>query len=93
MVNYLDITLDLKTEKYYPYKKPNDELLYINRHSNHPPNIEKHLPESIGSRLSALSYDEEVFNEAKTPYQNALKSCRYDEECRLYRIQHCTHRK
>ena len=80
MVNYLDVTLDLKTEKYYPYKKPNDELLYINRHSNHPPNIVKHLPESIVNRLSALSYDEEVFNKAKTPYQNALKSCGYDEE-------------
>ena len=39
IVNFLDITLDLTSEKYQPYKKPNDDTLYINSHSNHPPSI------------------------------------------------------
>ena len=80
VVNFLDVTFDLNSGKYRPYKKPNDELEYINKHSNHPPNIVKHLPETISRRLSNLSYDEEIFNNAKTPYQEALKSCGYEED-------------
>ena len=80
VVNFLDVTFDLNSGKYRPYKKPNDELQYINKHSNHPPNIVKHLPETISRRLSNLSYDEEIFNNAKTPYQEALKSCGYEED-------------
>ena len=37
--NFLDITFDLSNGTYKPYRKPNDEPLYINRHSNHPPPI------------------------------------------------------
>ena len=79
IVNFLDVTFDLNTGKYYPYKKPNDELTYINKHSNHPPNIVKHLPETISRRLSTLSYDEQIFNKAKVPYEQALTSCGYEE--------------
>ena len=34
VVNYLDITLNLLTEKYYPYRKPENTPLYINARSN-----------------------------------------------------------
>ena len=34
-VNYLDITLDLNTGTYKPYRKPNDQTLYIHAQSNH----------------------------------------------------------
>ena len=37
--NYLDVNFDLTKDIYKPYRKPNDELVYIDRHSNHPPNI------------------------------------------------------
>ena len=35
-VNFLDLTFDLNSGKYYPYRKPNDKPMYINRLSNHP---------------------------------------------------------
>ena len=52
-VNFLDVTLNVCTcnGKYYPYRKPNNRPLYINRLSNHPPSILKHLPAAIGRRL------------------------------------------
>lgn len=34
------------------YKKDNDTLTYINTSSNQPPSIIKHIPKSIGRRLS-----------------------------------------
>ena len=52
IANYLDITLDLKNGTYKPYRKPNDETLYIHAKSNHPQNVIKQLPMSIEARLS-----------------------------------------
>ena len=36
-VNFLDITLNLADGSYKPYRKPNNQPLYINSHSNHAP--------------------------------------------------------
>ena len=36
---FLDSTINLQTNSYYPYKKPNERLLYINTVSNHPPKL------------------------------------------------------
>ena len=44
VVDFLDITLDLRTEIYKPYKKPNSNLTYIHKQSNHSPSIIKNLP-------------------------------------------------
>ena len=46
-VNYLDMTFNLNSGTYYPYRKPNDQPLYINTKSNHPPRIIKQLPDNI----------------------------------------------
>ena len=78
-VNFLDITFNLSTETYQPYKKPNDELQYINVHSNHPPQIIKHLPKSINDRLSLNSSNEVLFNAAKGEYEAALKKSGYSD--------------
>ena len=80
VVNFLDVTLDLNTGIHYPYKKPNDEIVYINKMSNHPPGITKQLPQSISRRLSTLSSNEEVFNRSKQIYENAIKKSGYDEK-------------
>ena len=40
-VNFLDVTLNLTTGKYQPCNKPDNNPLYINILSNHPPNIIK----------------------------------------------------
>ena len=50
-VNFLDVTLNLKDERYIPYRKPNNDPLYIDSRSNHPPCIIKQLPVSINKRL------------------------------------------
>ena len=38
-VNFFDARLDLINNKYQPYRRPNNETVYINKYSNHPPNI------------------------------------------------------
>ena len=42
--NFLDVTLNLKTEKHWPFRKPNDQQLYIKINSNRPPFIKKTKP-------------------------------------------------
>ena len=78
-VNFLDTNLNLENGKFRPYRKPNDNLLYINKNSNHPPTIKKQLPTMIQQRLSDLSTDECEFNKAKNDYQEALKSSGFNE--------------
>ena len=70
--NFLDVTLNLTTGKYQPYNKPDNNPLYINILSNHPPNIIKNLPENISKRFNTLSADEATFNNSKDLYNNAL---------------------
>ena len=53
-VDFLDVTLDLKSNSFRPYKKPNDSLLYVNMSSNHPPQILKNLPDAITERQEEL---------------------------------------
>ena len=72
MVNFLDVTFDLSTGEYKPYRKPNDDPLYINKHSNHPPSILRQLPTSINKRISTLSSDKQTFEDVAPAYQNAL---------------------
>lgn len=77
IVNFLDVSLDLSTGKFQPYKKPNDDTLYINTESNHPPTIIKQIPKSISRRISKLSSDQPTFNNAAPTYNDALKHCGY----------------
>ena len=42
--NFPDVTLNLTDGTHYPYRKPNNETLYIDTNSNHPPPIIKHPP-------------------------------------------------
>lgn len=79
-VNFLDITLDLNNGSYKPYRKPNSETLYIHAKSNHPPNIIKQLPLSVETRLSKLSSDEQIFNEASKHYQETINKCGYNHK-------------
>ena len=79
IVNFLDITLNVTNGKYYPYRKPNDQPLYINTQSNHPPTIIKHLPTAISKRISSISYDQDEFKKAAPLYEEALKKCGYNE--------------
>ena len=66
-VDFLDVT-------YQPYKKENDKLFYINTSSNHPRTIIKQIPASVSCRKSDNSANEEIFNNAKTEYEDALRT-------------------
>ena len=75
--DYLDITLNLTTEEYYPYMKVGNAPLYVHSESNHPCTILKNLPESVNKRLNELSSNEEVFDRSKPVYQQALNDAGY----------------
>jgi hypothetical protein len=72
-VNFLDITFDLTDGTYKPYRKPNNDPLYINRSSNHPPSILRQLPTSVNKRINKLSCDKTTFDAAAPLYNDALK--------------------
>ena len=71
VVNFLDVTFDLNNAKHKPYRKPNDDPLYINRHSNHPPSITRQLPTANNKRIALLSSDEQTFKESTPIYQRS----------------------
>ena len=56
--NYLDVTLNFDDGSFRPCGKPYDIIQYINKESNQPPNLIKHLPTSIEKSLSNNSSDE-----------------------------------
>ena len=78
--NLLDVTLNLTDGTHYPYRKPNNETLYIDTNSNHPPTIIKHLPAAIGRRIPDISSSKELFNKAKLHYESALKQSGQEEK-------------
>ena len=82
VVNYLDVTFDLSTGQYCPYRKPNDQPMYIDTRSNHPPQIIRNIPTAISKRISAISSDEQVFREAAPMYDAALAASGYQEKLR-----------
>ena len=79
VVDYLDITLNLESRKYHPYRKPGNDPLYINAKSNHPPSIIKEIQCSTGRRISALSSDRDQFNNAAKVYNQALRTSGYNK--------------
>ncbi|KAJ8048904.1 hypothetical protein HOLleu_01408 [Holothuria leucospilota] len=79
VVNFLDVTFDLRSSSHYPYRKPNDDPVYVHKSSNHPPQILKQIPTAISKRISQLSHNEESFNTASHIYNNALRVSGYNE--------------
>ena len=78
-VDFLDVTFDLTSSTYKPYRKPNDKPIYIHKSSNHPPHILRSLPAMVENRLSSISSSQEEFNEAVADYNTALKASGYSE--------------
>ena len=46
-VDFLNVPFGLVNNTDQPYRKPNNEQVYIHKQSNHPPKILKELPKSI----------------------------------------------
>ena len=67
VTDFLDLSFNLETEKYSPFRKINNEIQYISTSSNHPPNIIKQIPKMISKRLSKRSINKEEFDKIADP--------------------------
>ncbi len=76
--NFLDIHLNLHTGEYRPFRKENNVPQYIHVESNKTKNIKKNLPAMIGNRLSGLSATQQIFENEKGPYEEALEKSGYN---------------
>ena len=74
---FLDVTFNLETGKFFPFRKPNNVPLYINIKSNHPWTIIKDLPKMINKRLFELSCNKDEFDKVKLLYEKLLKESGY----------------
>ena len=61
IIDFLDVTFNLKTEEFYPYVKPGNIPLYVHAKSNHPPSVIKNIPLGVNARLSSISSNEKLF--------------------------------
>ena len=75
---FLDVLLNLDNRSFRPFKKKNDETKYVHAKSSHAPSIIKGIGESVNTRINKLSSSEEIFNQAKGNYQQALKKSEHD---------------
>ena len=93
IIDYLDVTLNLLNTTYKAFSKPNNEINYIHKESNHPPSIIKQVPFSIKLRLSNLSSSEKIFNESTPIYQETLKQSGCDYKLKYQKITSTTTQK
>ena len=70
--------LDVQAGNYQPYTKPGTPTIYVNKSSDHPSHTFKQIPLVVLRRLSELSCNEEVFNKACPPNQQALLEAVYE---------------
>ena len=61
-VYFLEIRFNLNQQTYKSYRKPNNEPVYINKQSNHPPNIIADIPKALYKRLTNISCNKNVFD-------------------------------
>ena len=73
IVDFLDLRFNLNDKTYEPYRKLSNEPIYINKQSNHPPNIIADIPKAISKRLANILYNKNVFDRNVDIYQTALK--------------------
>ena len=66
--------MDLNKGTYKPYRKPNNNPVYINKHSNHPQNMLRDIPKSVNKRIADISSNKEIFENAIPAYKEALKN-------------------
>ena len=79
IIDFLDVTFDLRSGTYYPYRKQNNEILHINKQLKHPPTIIKQTPSTISKQISDVSCDRDYFYKAAPDYNTALKKSRFNE--------------
>ena len=84
IVDFWDVCFDMKQETYTPYRKPNNDPTYINKHSNHPQSVIRDLPKFTSKRISDTWSNEETFNNHIPIYQQTLKNSGFNNNL-IYR--------
>ena len=72
---------DLNDQTYKPYRKPNNDPVYKNKHCNHPPNIINEIPKAISKRVTSISINKNVFDRNIGIYNTALKNSGFETKC------------
>ena len=72
--NFLNIHFEIKDNIYQPYKKLNNEPLYINKNSNHPLTVIKQILKTISKQVSDISSNREIHDQNISYYQDAFKT-------------------
>ena len=83
-VDFWDVRFDMKQETYTPYRQPNNDPIYINKHSNHSQNVIRDLPKSTSKRISDTWSNEEIFNNHIPTNQQTLKNSGFNDNL-IYR--------
>ena len=78
IVDFLHVRFKLNDQTYEPYRKRNNEPVYINKQSNHPPNIIADIPKAITEHLTNISCNKNAFHRNVDIYQTALKISGFD---------------
>ena len=86
-VDFLDVSLNIQTNKFWPFKKQNSETIYINKHSNHPNYIKSEIPRMVNKRLCEISCNEEEFNKIKNTYEEALDKSGFKNKLKFQTIR------
>ena len=79
IVDFLDVRFNLNDLTYEPYRKSNNDHVYINKHSNHPPNIINEVPKAISKRLTSIPCNKNLFDRNIGIYNTALKNSGFDQ--------------
>ena len=81
--DFLDIFLDLRMETHRVFTKEGDIPSYVHSQSNHPPNVLKNIGPAVNKRLTMLSANKDLFDQAKPLYQDALKKSKYSHDLKF----------
>ena len=77
ITDYLDVNLNLYNGTVSPFRKGNQVLRYMDRGSNHPNQVFKHIPKGIEHRLSNNSSNKGILERSKQEYEESLKNGGY----------------
>ena len=91
--DFLDVKIDLNSDFYRPYRKPNSEILYVNKNSNHPGHITKEIPHMVNKRLQELSKNNNAFDLQREDYQAALDRSGYKHQLKYNKTENRSKKK
>ena len=79
IVDFLDVRFNLNDQNLRTSQKAKNEPVYINKQSNHPPNIiVADIPKAIAKRLTNISCNKNVFDGNVDIYETAIKNSGFD---------------